>query len=524
MRTKGNRPMKVLAKEQRIARKLNVLSNILTTRARLGQQLGQSFNGNRDLYDICGYPKDISFDQYDGRYRRQDIAARVNDAYPDATWHMDPYVYDNEDSTESEFEKAYNKLAKDIRLYHYLHRADKLAGIGQYAILFIGYDDGRPFNQEVTTASNILYLQPYGQGSVEIKEKDTNKKSKRYGMPVIYTITPKDEEDSTTTRANSGADVLKAKAFDVHYTRVLHIADNTLESDIYGIPRLQGVYNRLQDLETLCGGSTEMWWRSGFPGLQFIADPEATLPDDSDLQDEIEAYVHGLTRYMKFQNIEAKAVPQPGTTQSPKDYVDMQVSFISANTGIPVRILLGSERGELASSQDERAWQARVVERRNEFATPVMLRPLIDQWIKLELLPEPLEGEYKIDWPPVEETSELERMSIAEKKVLVMKAYVESGLDVLMAPATFMIEVMGMEPDEAQEILEEAMKLIEEEEAEKAEDIEMNPPPIPPVPPVQPPQAPATEDDGQSSVPPTQVPVQNAKSKKRSRKVSEEKR
>ena len=39
----------------------------------------------------------------------------------------------------------------------------------------------------------------------------------------------------------------------VHWTRVIHIAESTLENPIYGIPRLRPVYNRLMDIEKVTG-------------------------------------------------------------------------------------------------------------------------------------------------------------------------------------------------------------------------------------------------------------------------------
>ena len=50
------------------------------------------------------------------------------------------------------------------------------------------------------------------------------------------------------------------------------------------------------------------------------------------------------------------------------------MSLIGGTLGIPTRILLGSERGQLASSSDERNFSSRVKERQQSYAEPTMIR------------------------------------------------------------------------------------------------------------------------------------------------------
>ena len=73
------------------------------------------------------------------------------------------------------------------------------------------------------------------------------------------------------------------------------------------------------------------------------------------------------------------------------------MKLISAASGIPLRIMTGSERGELASTQDDGNWASRIEERQLHFAEPMILRPLIDRLIELRALPEPSDGEYQLN-------------------------------------------------------------------------------------------------------------------------------
>ena len=47
----------------------------------------------------------------------------------------------------------------------------------------------------------------------------------------------------------------------VHASRVLHVAEDCLDDDVYGIPRLKPVFDRLDDLLKVVGGSAEFFLR-----------------------------------------------------------------------------------------------------------------------------------------------------------------------------------------------------------------------------------------------------------------------
>ncbi len=61
-------------------------ASALVERARLAANLGKQFDGDRDLYQVLGYPQAIAFNDYLGRYRRQDIAKRIVNRPAQDTW------------------------------------------------------------------------------------------------------------------------------------------------------------------------------------------------------------------------------------------------------------------------------------------------------------------------------------------------------------------------------------------------------------------------------------------------------
>ena len=86
---------------------LKVLST-LTDRMLLAQTAGMQFDGERDLYSVFGYAREVKPKQLLAKYNRQDIASRIVDAPPGATWSRPPTIKE-----EGELATAWNALVKD---------------------------------------------------------------------------------------------------------------------------------------------------------------------------------------------------------------------------------------------------------------------------------------------------------------------------------------------------------------------------------------------------------------------------
>lgn len=445
------------------------MASVMVTRQMMGTMLGRSFGGDRRIYTYCGYPQSITWQQYFGRFARQDIAKRINNAYPDATWRMIPEVLEDEEATDTTWEKEWKALLRAVRVFHYLKRVDRLCGIGEFAVLLLGFDDNKERKEPVETAKELLYMQPYGQSKVTIKTYVDDKQDKRFGLPDMYKIdtqqeTPSGEGVSPTTRSRK-----EGKSELVHWSRVIHVAENTLENDYLGTPRQECVFNRLQDIETVLAGSAEMFWRLGFPFLSLEGDADTQLPTDGSIEAEMEDMFHGLSRYLKLQGIKANVLE--GKTEDPSKLLDQEIKFISGATGIPQRILTGSERGELASSQDKENWDNRVDERRRDFGEYGLLRPFIDRLIMVGVLPDVGKEGYTVKWPDIETLTEDKQSEISKKVTEALASYVRWGINDLMPPDHFLTKVMGFPPEEVEQILKDAL---EEMQSDQEDDEELN--------------------------------------------------
>lgn len=389
---------------------LAVLSMALE-RGRLARAMGAQYDGKRDLYAVLGYPTAISFQQYLEKYKRQDVAGKVVDLPARDTWRRPPVIADDggdtaQDAPASEFIQGVRALVERRRLWHYLQRVDRLAGVGRFGVLLLG---ARPraagerldeplVDGSLRTPLDVLYLAPYAEGSVLVSEFERRTDSERFGLPVFYTIQLGEQLGSER----------------VHWSRVLHVAEDLDEDEVYGRPRLERVYNRLEDLLKIAGGGSEATWRVMDRGLHADARDGFAMEDGEAAQalsDEIEEYVHGLRRVIRTQGVDIQ--PLGSEVVDPSGLFGILMGLIAAACDIPQRILLGSERGELASSQDLATWAGFVAARQTQFAEPVILRPFLDRMIRAGALAEPVGGRYHVRWQSLFELSEKERVDMA---------------------------------------------------------------------------------------------------------------
>ena len=435
---------------------LSTLSSIMTSRGLLGQMLGKSFGTDRDVYAALGYPKTITYNQYNNKYTRQDIARRIINAFPDATWRGKPEIFETEDAkTTTSFEKSIDDIFKDNSFYQYFLRADKLTGIGRYSILFLGFDDGAELDQEVVNAKQLMYVQPYSEDNAKVNQIENDPKEARFGLPKSYKLSIGVTEESSTTIVESSQEKI------VHWSRVLHIAEGLTESNIYGSPRLECIYNRLENLELILGADAEAWWRNAYPGMALEQEAGTTLEDSGDLEDEIDEYIHNFRRVIRLKGMEAKVLAP--AIADPEKHVTVQLQMISGATKIPMRILTGSERGELASSQDKENFENAVAERRADFAEPMILRAFIDRLIVAGVIAEPGVDGYSVVWPDIDSMSDKDQAEIGKTRAETIKFYLEAGGEMIIPLMKFLTDIMGYDEDEAEQMISDRDKAMKNE-------------------------------------------------------------
>lgn len=459
----------------------------------------------RDIDKECGYPTNPTIQDYRFMYDREGIATRVVDIFPEESWKVSPEVLETPEGEETPWEKVWRELVEEHNLYAQLKNVDAVSGIGHFGILLLGIDDGKALNDPVDevvdayrTATpktkegpqpgatavpaprKLMYVQAFDESVTTIKAYDTDRRSRRYGQPLSYQVNM-----ASDTNRPSGQSPTEG-TLDIHWSRVIHVADNCRNSRVFGTPRMKDVFNRLYDLRKILGGSGEMFWKGGFPGLSLEAGagtgntpmPALTKEDKEDLRAQMDLYQNGLQRWLALVGMQAKSLaPQ---VADPSAHVTTQIKAICGAKGFPYRIFLGSEEAQLAGEQDKLAWNGRLAKRQAEYLSPSLVRPLVDRLVLMRVIVAP-KGQVVVQWPDLYNPSPKERAETASKQVETMSKYISGQVDALMQPMDLLTYVLGYTTQQAEAILEKAsldeegrvQAATEEDRAKEEERMEM---------------------------------------------------
>jgi hypothetical protein len=393
--------------------------------------VGVRYGGLRNYYETFGYQNRITWDEANRKYKRQDVASRVVDAPADAIWDSPPIITSN----NQEWNDVWSDLITNHYLWQVCSRLDKIAGMDPYAVLLIGIDDGGVLSSSLGGGRGrgrppadggmrrVIYLQPYHSEVAKIQELVTDPTDADYMRPQRYQI-------NFSAGINQGEAVQGVgkiigstqgsrtglQSQDVHASRVIHVVEGALTNELFGNPRLHKVFNLLDDLMKVAGGSAETFWLTANRGLQIDVDKDMKLSpnDENDLSDEIDEYLNNMRRVIRTRGVSVK--PLGSDITDPKGNFEVLISLISGATGIPNRILIGSEAGQLASAQDRANWAERIQERRTHFAEPQIIWPLIRRLTSMKVLPTPENLQITVTWPEAFKLSPLERAQTAAQR------------------------------------------------------------------------------------------------------------
>lgn len=374
-----------------------------------------AYGGDRDYWMVLGYEGDPSVEDYRLRYKRQDVAKRVVDLPCTDTWKLPPKISEN-DNEETEFVKAWEALVTKLKVWNILTRTDILSGIGHYGVILVGLrgaGDDMSKAVEQGNGGDVTFLRTYSEEHTKIQTWIKDKASSRFGMPETYRI---------DTLSPDSDDFPGGGSIIVHHTRIIHIAEGKLDSETFGTPRLEIVYNQFDNDMKVVGGGSEATWLNMRQGVA-VTPAEGYDIDTSDTAtnkflDEIERYLHDPARVLRLVGMDAQQIGTPAVMEI-GDISDVIISRISAATGIPQGKLKGSAAGELASAeQDDKRWAGDISSRQTNYAEPEILRRFIDKMVWYGVLPTPANG-YDVGelvpgkqirkWPSIIEQSEEEK-------------------------------------------------------------------------------------------------------------------
>jgi len=429
--------------------------NELSTRTALMQSL---LDPRRDLDTECGYTVNPRATDYNEMYDKEGIAKRVVHILPEESWLVYPTIYEVEEPKDTAFETAWRDLNKRFSLFSVLSRADALSGIGRFGVILLGLDDGEELDKPVKPGPRkLLYLRVFDESVVKIQQSVIDTKNERFGFPLMYEITFENTTEGNTTSVSKN----------VHYSRIVHIADNKRMSEVLGVSRLRSVFNQILNLRKLLGSSPEGYWQAAFPGYSLEIDPNLLASGTSNLDSEaikasMQDFINTSQRWLNTVGVSVKTLaPQ---IVDPTPHVIIQLKIIAITLGMPFRIFMGTEEGKLAGGQDSKAWVKRIAGRQNDYITPRIILPFIKQLIEYQILPEP--EEINVDWPDMLAPSDQEKADVQAVIIKTLREYIQGDVQAIIAPKRLLVDFMGYDEEQADMIIEEVMA--EEELNEEA--------------------------------------------------------
>lgn len=389
------------------AHQIATLTSALVERYQFASQHGLSHLGARDLYEAGGYPRKLTNAHYLDLYQRGDIAERLVEAYPKATWTPGASIFEDEDPDNiTPWEIKINTGFDKLDIWGVFKRADILSRIGEhgYSVILIGDGSRTPLDQPISpsiTFESLIYLQPLHEKNATILEWDEDVYSERYSYPLVYQLKlGSDKGRKSSTRK-------------VDWSRVIHFTEGGLDNPVYGPPALRSIYNRLVDAEKIFTAGSEAAFKRMDPGAAFSLKEGATLTDggtDAEeaaeiekLQERIDEFYHGLRRYLLLDNVDSTQLTAP--VHNFGSNIDSLYKSIAGSKGFPQRMLTGSEEAQLASAQDRSSYQEQIDSRQALIALP-HVRTFVDR-VNNDNPPE-----WDIYWPTRDELNDHEKAEL----------------------------------------------------------------------------------------------------------------
>ena len=419
-----------------------------------------------------GYRATLTFEDFKQAYDRGGAAHGAVHRLLDGCWQKLPRIKQPNADKETPWETTVGKLLRSINGWQKLRDLDRRNLVGRYAALIYRMADSQPLSAPLAKAQKLVDLVPVFEDRIKVTKWDEDLASERYGLPVTYQF---------RTRAPGALDTQAAPEtwLDVHHTRVQILAEGSVGDMFDGIPLLRAGFNNLIDIEKLSGGGAESALKNSARTIVFKYDPNSSVaaistmnPDGSVSTKSVREVHEEQTRSLN-RNQDSSIVLQGGdATTLQTTAADLSPQFgiaanlFAASVRIPFTVLFGQQTGRLASDEDKADFGARCASRQANDLTP-MLEEFVRRMQAAGVIDE---GDFDIEWPPVNAPSDLDKLTNLGKATAAMQQAFQAGLTEPLFDANELRQMVGFEPREDDGMPEEGDLDPEDPEADPAVD------------------------------------------------------
>lgn len=394
---------------------MNAMTRIVNSvQRRLDRMFPAHFSGStkHDHFVDFGWPEQLDFSKLYRMYDRNGLAAAAVDKTVAKTWQDEPTIWETEKPKESELEARIRKRFVALRVWQMLAEADRRSMVGDYAGVILRYRDDKSFDQPVGRVGGgldgLAGVIPAWQSQLTVSEWDDDPQSEGYGTPRMFEF----------NEAALGSEARSARAFRVHPDRVLIWSD---DGTVNCRSALRPGYNDLLDAEKIKGAGGEGFWKTS-RGAPVIEAAAGLSPADvarnmgievkdvlDTINDQIESFNAGFDKGLMLGGMTAK--PMHIVLPSPEHFFAAPVNSFAASFLMPVKILLGSQTGERASTEDAEEWAQTCMSRRVNRCRP-LIHELVMRLVRFGMLPV---KDWTVGWADLTEASASEKIERAAK-------------------------------------------------------------------------------------------------------------
>lgn len=370
-------------------------------------------------YRDFGYPETLSFLNIYGMYRRNGLAYAGVEKTILKTWQTYPWLLEAQPEDkkgsarkESTIEADIRQRFSDLRVWQHLSETDRRSMVGNYAGAILRLADSKEFKEPVDTVpgglDGLVEVIPAWEGQLTVSEWDTDQRSETYGQPKMYQF----------NEAAIGNERQQPRSFVVHPDRVIIWSK---DGTVHGRSALEPGYNDLIDLEKIKGAGGEGFWKNAKSAPVFEVDKEARIEEMAKamgvtvagLADAMDAQVadwqKGFDQLLMLQGMQAKTLGI--TLPSPEHFWAAPLQSFAASMNIPLKILVGNQTGERASSEDAEDWAQTNMSRRTEQVVPNIMA-FVNRLELFSIIPE---RDWSLDWSDLTEASMVDKIERADK-------------------------------------------------------------------------------------------------------------
>lgn len=372
-----------------------------------------------------GWPDYVSFEMLFKMYQRNGLAKAAVHKTASKTWEDFPKLVSDANDANSPAEKAVIKQFNKLNLWQKMAEADRRAMVGHYSALILRVADNKRFDEPLDGSKvgiqNLVEVVVAWSSQLEVSQWDTDVQSDTYGQPLMYQFN--EAEIIENRKVNP-----RVRSFMVHPSRVMIWSS---DGTVFGKALLEAGYNDLIDMEKIKGAGGEGFWKNAKAAPVLEVDKEASLREMAAamgveesgileaMNKQVDSYAKGFDQVLMLQGITAK--PMNVQLSVPESFFMTALMSFAASVEIPLKILVGSQSGERASTEDAKEWAQTTNARRVNYILPLINR-FKDMLIEGGLLT----GEWAVSW------SDLTKATVSDKLELAAKmANINQKMDVL---------------------------------------------------------------------------------------------